>query len=163
MNDTIGPSYQRVSDDLRLRISSGELAISSPIPSTTKLMEHYDVSKTVVRRAVADLIAERILIGHPGKAVYVKAKPADVEHERVTIQDLREEVAALREELHTLAEEANVNTSLEDMAAELAEVRGIVSLLQVHLRQLYDRVGQPYPDNHQSSTEPAKSRRHKTS
>jgi len=163
VSDTIGPSYRRVADDLRSKITSGELAIDSPIPSTTKLMEAYDVSKTVIRRAVADLIAEHILIGHPGKAVYVKAKPEDVEHERVTVTDLHEEVTALREELRELAEGANLSTSLDDMAAELTEIRGIVGLLQVHLRHLYDRVGQPYPDNNHATAEPAERHRHKTS
>lgn len=163
MDETIGPAYQRVADDLRSKISSEELKIGDPIPSTTKLMEQYDVSSTVIRRAVAELRTAGILIGHGGKAVYVKAKPEEIEDERVTVEDLRDQMAVLREEVRELAEQVDSSgASLDGMASEIAEVRSIVGLLQVHLRTLYDRVGQPYPDMN-AKAEPNRRRNRRSS
>ena len=82
MTGSIGPSYQLVADDLRSKISSGELQVGDLIPSTVKLMEQYGVSSTVVRHAVAQLRTDGILEGHPGKGVYVKALPADADSAR---------------------------------------------------------------------------------
>jgi DNA-binding GntR family transcriptional regulator len=160
VSESIGPAWQRVADDLKSKISSGEIQVGTPIPSTTKLTMQYGVSVSVVRQAVAYLRTEGVLIGHGGKAVYVKAKPQNIEAERVSVDDLREQVAELREEVRTLAEQADAGASLEGMASEIKEIRGIVNLLGVHLRNLYSRVGQPYPDN---KAEPLKRRHSKSS
>jgi DNA-binding GntR family transcriptional regulator len=95
----IGPSYQRVADDIRSKISSGELAVGDPIPSTAKLMEQYGVSSTVVRHAVAQLQAEGVAIGHSGKAVYVQARPGDVASERADVDQLREALGTIEANL----------------------------------------------------------------
>lgn len=92
-----GPSYQRVADDLRVRIISGEYEVGSPIPSTPKLEQHYGVSKTVIRQAVDQLRAAGILAGHPGKAVYVQAKPDAAAAGQRDLKALGEQVAGLKE------------------------------------------------------------------
>jgi DNA-binding GntR family transcriptional regulator len=97
--EKIGPSYQRVADDIRSKISSGELAVGDPIPSTVKLMEQYGVSSTVVRHAVAQLQAEGIAIGHSGKAVYVQARPADVASDRADVDQLRDALGTIEANL----------------------------------------------------------------
>lgn len=77
MAGTIGPSYQRVADDIRARIRSGEYQVGQPIPSTARLMDMHQVSSTVVRHAVEQLRADGVLVGHSGKAVYVQAMPGN--------------------------------------------------------------------------------------
>ena len=72
------PEYQRVMEDLRQRIADGRLAVGDPIPSTAKLGSQYDVSSTVVRRAVTELTAEGLLYGQAGKGVFVRARPTPV-------------------------------------------------------------------------------------
>jgi GntR family transcriptional regulator len=74
---TIGPSYQLVADDIRARIRSGEYELGQPIPSTARLMQIHQVSSTVVRRAVEQLRTDGVLVGQPGKGVYVQAMPRD--------------------------------------------------------------------------------------
>ncbi|MFJ9810732.1 winged helix-turn-helix domain-containing protein [Streptomyces sp. NPDC101158] len=69
------PEYQRVMEDLRRQIASGRLAVGDPIPSTAKLGSQYDVSSTVVRRAVTELTAEGLLYGRAGKGVFVRSMP----------------------------------------------------------------------------------------
>ena len=106
MTSKIGPSYRRVADDLKARITAGEFPVGSPIPSTAKLVEHYGVSSTVVRHAVAELQAEGIVIGHSGKAVFVQARPSDADAERVTTAQLAEDVSGLHQAFSRL--EANL-------------------------------------------------------
>ena len=68
--------YLDVADDLRKKIAGGTYPVGAEIPSTSRLMEQYEVSITVVRAAVRELRTEGLVIGQPGKAVYVQAEPA---------------------------------------------------------------------------------------
>jgi DNA-binding GntR family transcriptional regulator len=81
-------------------------------------MEHYRVSNTVVRHAVAELQAEGIVIGHSGKAVFVQARPAEAAAERARTAQLAEDVSDLRR---------------------------TVSRLEVNLIDLYGKMGYEYP------------------
>lgn len=118
MTSQIGPSYRRVADDLKARITAGEFPVGSPIPSTAKLVEHYGVSSTVARHAVTELQADGIVIGHSGKAVFVQARPSDAEEERVTTAQLAEDVAGFRQDL---------------------------ARFEVYLMDLYGKTGYEYP------------------
>lgn len=118
MTSGIGPSYQRVADDIKARITADEFPVGSAIPSTAKLMEHYGVSSTVVRHAVAELQAEGVVIGHSGKAVFVQARPNDAAANRATAAQLGEDVSELRRAL---------------------------GRLEVNLIDLYGKMGYEYP------------------
>jgi DNA-binding GntR family transcriptional regulator len=72
---SIGPDWQKVADDLRARIASGEYPLESKIPSTAKLQAAYSASSTVVRQAVRELQHDGVLTGRPGKGVFVAALP----------------------------------------------------------------------------------------
>ncbi|MFF9212883.1 MULTISPECIES: GntR family transcriptional regulator [unclassified Streptomyces] len=137
------PEYRRLMQDLRGQIADGRLPIGRPIPSTASLGQQYGVSSTVVRRAVSELRAEGLLYGHPGKGVFVKAKPAEAVDERQVIERLAaglNEVAAKVDSLEVVDSE-----TLEAVRRELAELRAVVGVLQTQLIELYGRVGQPYP------------------
>lgn len=123
-----GPSYQRVADDIRARIISGEYAVGAPIPSTPKLEEQYGVSKTVVRGAVDQLRAAGILAGHPGKAVYVHAVP--------------DEAAAGQRDLKALGKQV---AELKERVRDNEELREIVSRIEGNLIELYGKTGYDYP------------------
>jgi GntR family transcriptional regulator len=122
----IGPSYQLVADDIRTRIRSGEYEIGQPIPSTAKLMEMHQVSSTVVRRAVEQLRADGILVGHSGKGVYVQAMPDDV------------------------PDRAGGHAAAQEMAS-LTESVGRV---EANLIELYGKLGYDYP--HDGTAAPAR-------
>jgi GntR family transcriptional regulator len=112
------PLYLQVADDLRSQVISGALPVGSAIPSTTQLMKIYEVSSSAARAAVAELRKQGIVVGQPGKAVYVCATPET-------------------------ATEAHVN--IETLGKEVRELRRRVELIGSHLVALYERVGQPYP------------------
>lgn len=160
MPEAIGrPLYQEVADDIRAKIASGELKVGDPIPSTAALMTEYHVSNTAARNAVNLLREEGLVIGQPGKGVFVRATPAAAAGERASVESLHEEVTALRADVRTLTRQVEALTSTDDISAEVKDLRRLVEHLQAHLRTLYDRLGQPYPAD---STNGGSNRRRKT-
>ena len=72
------PAYRQVANDLRAKILDGSYPVGEALPATVRLMAIYEVSITVVRAAVRDLQIEGILVGQPGKGVFVARRPDDV-------------------------------------------------------------------------------------
>jgi DNA-binding GntR family transcriptional regulator len=130
------PAYQQVADDLRERITAGEFPVGSPIPSTAQLAAAHQVSVTVVRAAVAQLRNAGLLVGQPGKGVFVTATPEAAAERAATIEGLLAQVAELRAELRR-AESARQD--------ELAELRRESGALRRHLAGLYAQLGRAYP------------------
>ncbi|HUY50583.1 MAG TPA: GntR family transcriptional regulator [Streptosporangiaceae bacterium] len=130
-----GPAYRRVADDLRRKIASGELPLGSAIPSTAQLSEIYGVSTTVVRAAVAQLRGDGLVVGHPGKGVFVSSTPDALAERTTTVDDLAAQLAGLRTELD------QVVSARADDAAELAALREQVSVLRSLIADLSARLG----------------------
>lgn len=61
-------------EDLVNRIKQGEYPPGTQIPSTKELSERYDVSMKTVSRAVAKLRDRGVLVGRPGRGVFVAEK-----------------------------------------------------------------------------------------
>lgn len=95
MTGAIEPEYQRLMRQIRSRITSGEYPLGAPIPSTARLASETGMSVPVVRRAVDLLKADRILEGHPGKGVFVRALPAEADAERADLKVVSEQLADL--------------------------------------------------------------------
>lgn len=142
------PLYQQVADDLRSQIASGRLNVGDEIPSTAQLAEQHGVSIGVIRAAVKLLQEEGILVGQPGKAVYVRATPDTATTEAAALKSVDQQLADLREEVRQLAEQQP-----SEVTAKIEELQADVVRLHADLRHLYDRVGQPYP-RHQSTKNP---------
>jgi DNA-binding GntR family transcriptional regulator len=135
------PAYQEVADDLKRRIASAEFPVGSAIPSTAKLTKRYGVSSTVVRAAVAQLRGDGLLIGQPGKGVFVRATPEAVAQRAASIEDLTKQVEELRTEMHRIESDRR-----DEVAAEFAALGQLVRSLQAHLADLYAQLGRPIPD-----------------
>ena len=71
------PKYVEVAASLRNAIAAGTYPVGSELPSTARLTEQFAVSTTVVRAAVRELRGEGLVVGQPGKAVYVRAVPGE--------------------------------------------------------------------------------------
>jgi DNA-binding transcriptional regulator YhcF (GntR family) len=139
MTGSIGPSYQLIADDIRAKISGGELSVGDPIPSTAALMRQYGVSSTVVRRAVAQLEGQGVLIGHGGKAVYVQATPDDAAVQQSNINELGEKVTQLRGAVRELGERVDSVSHGSD------QLRDTVGWVEAQLIDLYGKLGYDYP------------------
>lgn len=69
------PKYLEVAATLRRAISTGQYPVGGELPSTAQLTASFGVSTTVVRGAIRELRGEGLVVGQPGKAVYVRATP----------------------------------------------------------------------------------------
>ncbi|GAB3985702.1 winged helix-turn-helix domain-containing protein [Plantactinospora veratri] len=66
--------YRRIADEITAKIKSGELPPGTKLPSTSKLADEYDVSPATAYRAVSLLHDRDLVIGQPGRGVYVAGK-----------------------------------------------------------------------------------------
>jgi GntR family transcriptional regulator len=122
--------YQQLAEDIRGRIRNGEYPVGEPIPSSRTLEKQHGVSSTVVRDAIRQLKDEGVLMGQPGKAVYVQAVPG----------------------------EAGQSGS-GDLAAEVAELRAVVGRLEAGLINLYAATGVDYAPEAEAPAPRARRRR----
>ncbi|RKR89333.1 regulatory GntR family protein [Micromonospora pisi] len=70
----IPPTMDELIEDLVRRIEQGIFPPGTQIPSTKELSDHYDVSMKTVSRAVATLRNLGVLVGRPGRGVFVAEK-----------------------------------------------------------------------------------------
>ncbi|MDT3397390.1 GntR family transcriptional regulator [Streptomyces sp. B1866] len=69
------PAYLRIADDLRKKITTGELPPHSRLPSQARLRQEYGVSDTVALEARKVLKAEGLVEGRSGSGTYVRERP----------------------------------------------------------------------------------------
>ena len=69
------PLHQRLADDLRRRIATGELPVGAALPSEAQLCRQVGASRGPVRQALATLRAEGLIGGGRGKPPVVRAQP----------------------------------------------------------------------------------------
>ncbi|MFG1953156.1 GntR family transcriptional regulator [Micromonospora sp. NPDC048830] len=61
--------------DLEKKIKDGTYPPGSQLPSGRALAASYDVSQSTISRAVARLRDEGVLVGRPGRGVFVAESP----------------------------------------------------------------------------------------
>jgi len=69
------PAYHQIADDLRRNIAEGRLPPGAKLPSESDLIARYNVSRVVVRTAIAQLRNEGLVISHAGKGSFVRSDP----------------------------------------------------------------------------------------
>ncbi len=128
MTEPVGlPAYQRVAGDLRRQIAAGDLALGVAIPSTAELTRQYGVSSTVARAAVARLRADGLVVGQPGKGVFVQATPEAVAEQVASVDEVSRRVDELRG-LH----ETEVSRR-EELEREVSRLRQEVAALRARV------------------------------
>lgn len=65
------PAYARVAEALRTEIADGTLTAGDRLPSEHQLMATYGVSRTTVRRALAQLATANLVRTHQGRGTFV--------------------------------------------------------------------------------------------
>jgi DNA-binding GntR family transcriptional regulator len=65
------PDYQRIANEIRAKISSGELKPGDRLPSISQLQKQYAVSAQPVKSALLVLQTEGLVEGHQGRGVFV--------------------------------------------------------------------------------------------
>lgn len=67
--------YRRILDDLRSEILTGIREPGERLPSENDLAQAYDTSRPTVRRAIARLKAEGLVVTEQGRGAFVRPKP----------------------------------------------------------------------------------------
>jgi GntR family transcriptional regulator len=67
--------YERIVDELRAEILTGHRSAGERLPSEHELADHYGTSRPTVRRAVARLKAEGLVVTSQGRGAFVRPKP----------------------------------------------------------------------------------------
>ena len=67
--------YSRIAAALRHDIRSGSLKAGARLPSADELTLRYKVNKGTIRRAMAELMAERLIYAIPAQGTYVAEEP----------------------------------------------------------------------------------------
>ncbi|WP_433889347.1 GntR family transcriptional regulator [Streptomyces sp. CA-111067] len=75
MTDKDLPPYRKIADELRVRILSGTLHAGEKLKSENELKDQYDTTRVTVRKALALLKAEGLLISEQGRGVFVRPRP----------------------------------------------------------------------------------------
>ena len=73
------PLWQQLSNQLENLIYSGKIAEKSRIPSEPALCEIFDVSRPVIRKALASLSAKGLVVKLPRKGIYVGDRVLDAD------------------------------------------------------------------------------------
>jgi GntR family transcriptional regulator, transcriptional repressor for pyruvate dehydrogenase complex len=103
-----------VSEALREQIEGGKYAPGDRLPSETGLTEEFSVSRTVIREAVANLRADKLLESRQGAGVYVLTPPK-------TLSLPFQEIDPAR--VSSMIEVLELRTAVETESAALAAVR----------------------------------------
>lgn len=67
-----------MTNDLLARIQGGQFQPGDAIPTEAELCQHYGVSRITIRRAVAELVARRLVTRRRGVGSFVTGRPADL-------------------------------------------------------------------------------------
>jgi DNA-binding GntR family transcriptional regulator len=64
--------WAQVADDLRADINAGKLPPGAKLPTELELSERYGVARNTIRRAVAELVSDGLVIVMRGRGTFVK-------------------------------------------------------------------------------------------
>ncbi|MER7048923.1 GntR family transcriptional regulator [Streptomyces jumonjinensis] len=67
-------AHQKIAATLRRQITRGDLCPGTQLPSTPALMAEHNVAGTTVQKALQMLKEEELLVGQPGKGVFVQGR-----------------------------------------------------------------------------------------
>jgi DNA-binding FadR family transcriptional regulator len=99
-----------VADGLSEKIRSGTLRPGAQLPTEAELCAEYEVSRTVVREAVARLRSSGLIISHQGRGMFVSEAPAyhNFSISREALKTLPETIALLELRLGVEVESAGL-------------------------------------------------------
>ena len=72
VQDDVTPKYYTVKIDLLNRINTGEFKCGDKLPSESELVNIYHVSRITIRKALEELVADRVVYRVQGKGTFVQ-------------------------------------------------------------------------------------------
>ena len=68
------PIYKQITDQVRLAVATGKLAVADQLPSVRAMAEDLVVNPNTVARAYTDLAREGMIESRPGRGVFITRK-----------------------------------------------------------------------------------------
>jgi Transcriptional regulators len=109
-----GGLVKHVIDALRNEIASGRFEVGDKLPSQSELTDRFEVSRTVVREAIASLQADGLVEAHQGAGVFVRARSSAAPFAFQAIDQAR---------ISSMLETLELRSAVEIEAAGLAALR----------------------------------------
>ncbi len=141
----------QIADDLRRKISEGELGPGDRLPSARELMQVYDVSNTAAQSALRTLRMEGLTDSVQGRGTFVKSdgsarNRASVEPTAVNqVPDVSPQVRDLASAVSRIQEELEAQTPGSDWRQEIDGLQAQIDGLQAQIIELCGRLGVPVP------------------
>jgi GntR family transcriptional repressor for pyruvate dehydrogenase complex len=123
---------QTVIDELKKQIEGGALAIGDKLPTEPQLEAQFDVSRTVIREAIAELRAAGLVTPVQGKGMFVTESPngpiltpTEVQSIPQTLEMIEfriaveSEAAAIAAYRRSAQQEADIRTAHQTLAAKV--------------------------------------------
>lgn len=115
------PLHLTISEKLREQILAGHYAPREQLPSEHQLMEQFNVSRITVRRAIANLANQGLVVAQRGKGVFVKAQ-------QKVVYRLSNPLAFLEEDLARQGVTSSIQNLVFEPTLAPAEVQQILQL-----------------------------------
>ncbi|MDW4901358.1 MULTISPECIES: GntR family transcriptional regulator [Streptomyces] len=102
-NESVQP-YQRIVQDVRDRIRSGEWIAGTKLPSTRELAEEYGVAAGTVQRALTELRTAGLVYSHQGRGSFVASTATESSNDSTAraLRALEEQIADLAARLEKI-------------------------------------------------------------
>jgi len=133
------PLYEQIQIDIKKRIESGELNVGDQIGSQNELAREYDVSVITIKKALLNLVNERILYTRVGKGTYVsdqtfsKRKFSDQKTIGLVLRDLKHPffsmiVQSIEEEAYNLGYTLVLTSSSNKIEKEEYQIKNFKNM-----------------------------------
>ena len=122
-----------VAEDLTQKVMSGTLEPGSRLPTESELCENYDVSRTVIREAVARLRSDGLLVSYQGRGMFVVERLPNQKFEidENQLNTLPETISLLELRLSVEVESAGL-CATECTPAEARDIRALMEGIDAH-------------------------------
>jgi len=122
----------RVAQTLRDAIAAGRFAAGARLPAEAALAETFDVSRPIVREAIALLKADGVLVTRKGSGAYVSETPGGQVWRVASAPDGGPTLAQLFELRRVVETACAEMAALRRTDADLARIRAALEAMQVH-------------------------------
>lgn len=107
MSNEATQPYQRIVQDVRDKIRSGQLPAGEKLPSTRELAEEYGVAAGTVQRALTELRTAGLIYSHQGRGSFITDTATETSEDSTAraLKTLEEQVADLAARLEKIEKE----------------------------------------------------------
>jgi GntR family transcriptional regulator len=119
-----GPDYWPIVEDIRRQIGEGKLQRGQKLPSLPQLQATYGTTEGIVRRALAELRVEGLVLSHQGKGYFVRtdaphaAPSAEFEELTQMLNEMQENLRRLTDRVEQLEQDRAPRSGPSDPPSE---------------------------------------------